>query len=132
MTQTAQRGRQIVVAAAVAGALAVGLGAFGVHGLRGVVTPDRLATWQTGASYHLTHALAAALAGVVAMWRPSGAAVWAGRLFLIGIVLFSGSLYGLVLTDTPALGAVAPLGGVSFIAGWVALAVAARQMRPEA
>ncbi len=131
MTPT-HRGWQIVAAAGVAGAIAVAVGAFGAHALRDAVSSDRLATWQTGASYHLAHALAAALAGVVAAWTGSGAAVWAGRLFLVGIVLFSGSLYALVLLDLGVLGAVTPLGGVAFIAGWIALAVAAWRARPAA
>lgn len=129
MSPHARRGWRIVTVAGALGALAVGLGAFGAHALREAVPPERLGTWQTGASYHLAHALAAALAGVVAAWKGSGAAVWAGRLFLIGIVLFSGSLYALVLLDLDVLGAVTPLGGVAFIAGWIALAVAAWRIR---
>lgn len=122
-------GWTLVAMAAVAGALAVALGAFGAHGLEGTVSPERLVTWRTGAAYHLTHAVAASLAGVVVAFRPSYAARWAARLFLVGILLFSGSLYALVLLDLPVLGAVAPLGGVAFIAGWVALGVAAWQQR---
>ena len=131
MTPAARRGWRILLAAGVAGALAVALGAFGAHALRAAVSPDRLGTWQTGASYHLAHALAAGVAGVVAAWTGARAAVWAGRLFLIGIVLFSGSLYALVLLDLGVLGAVAPVGGAAFIAGWIALAVAAWQIQRE-
>ena len=111
-------------AAAALGGLAVALGAFGAHGLEGAVAPDRLATWRTGAQYHLAHALAAVVAFALAAFRASGAARWAGRLFVVGVALFSGSLYGLVLLDAPVLGAVAPLGGLALIAGWAALAVA--------
>lgn len=123
-------GWRLAAVAAAAGAVAVALGAFGAHGLEDAVSPDRLATWRTGATYHLAHAVAAALAGALAALRRSGPAAWAARLFLAGVVLFSGSLYALVLLDLPVLGAVAPLGGVAFIAGWAALAVAAwRQAR---
>lgn len=110
----------LLVVAGGSGAAAVALGAFGAHGLAEVVTPDRLATWHTAASYHLVHALAMGLTAVAARlgWRAGGA----GVLFLIGTVLFSGSLYLLVLLDLAVLGAVAPLGGLSFIGGWGRLA----------
>lgn len=121
------RGWRVTAWAALAGAVGVALGAFGAHGLAEAVPADRLATWRTGATYHLAHALAAALAGGLAALGLSGAALWAARLFLAGVVLFSGSLYGLVLLDLPLLGAVAPLGGVAFIGGWLALAYAAWQ-----
>ena len=88
------------------------------------MTPARLETWRTGASYHLAHALAGVVAGLLAGLRQSSAALWAGRLLLGGAVVFSGSLYALVLLDLPILGAVAPLGGALMIAGWAALAVA--------
>ena len=123
------KGWGLVTWAALAGAVAVALGAFGAHGLEEAVSADRLATWRTGATYHLAHALAAALAGGLAALGLSEAALWAGRLFLAGVVLFSGSLYALVLLDLPVLGAVAPLGGLCFIAGWAALALAAWRAR---
>lgn len=98
------------------GALAVAAGAFGAHGLEGHVTPERLTTWKTAANYHLIHSVVLfVLAG-----RP--AHPWSFRLFVAGILLFSGSLYLLVLLDLPWLGAVTPLGGVSFILGWLSLA----------
>lgn len=120
---------RLVAAAAVSGALAVALGAFGAHALDGAVAPERLATWGTGAAYHLAHSVAAVLAGVAALHRPEAAR--AGWLFLLGVALFSGSLYALVLTDVGALGAVAPLGGAAFIAGWGALAWAGRTAARE-
>lgn len=106
------------------GALAVALGAFGAHALDGMVVDDRIATWRTGALYHALHALATAGAGVLAATTGATAALWAARLFVTGVVLFSGSLYALVLLDLGVLGAVAPVGGAAFIAGWLALAVA--------
>ena len=118
------RGWRLAAVAAGLGALAVALGAFGAHALAEAVSPDRLGTWRTAAQYHLAHALAGVGAGALGALRGSPAALWAGRLFLAGVVLFSGSLYALVLTDVGALGAVAPLGGTAFIVGWGALAVA--------
>ena len=114
---------RLVAWAAGCGALAVALGAFGAHGLEGAVTAERLATWRTGAGYHLAHSVAAALAGLAALRRPEAAR--AGWLFLLGVALFSGSLYALVLLDVALLGAVAPLGGLAFFVGWAALALAA-------
>ena len=117
-------GWRTAAVSAVLGALAVGLGAFGAHGLEGAVSAGRLETWRTGASYHLAHALAGVVAGLAAGLRQSGAALWAAWLFVAGAVVFSGSLYALVLLDLAVLGAVAPLGGLLLIAGWAALAVA--------
>ena len=119
-----RRGWRLAAGAAGLGALGVALGAFGAHGLRDLVTADRLETWRTAAQYHQLHALAAVAAGALAALRASKPALWAARLFLAGVVLFSGSLYGLVLLDAGGLGAVAPLGGLAFIGGWAALAVA--------
>lgn len=115
-------GARLFAAACVAGALAVALGAFGAHALADAVPPQRLETWRTGASYHLAHALAAAIAAHIGgTWGRRASA-----LFLGGVLAFSGSLYGLVLTGASALGAVAPVGGVLFMAGWVALALEGR------
>ncbi len=107
--------------AAINGALAVMGGAFGAHGLQGVLVPTALATFETGARYHLTHALALGLSAVTK--RPgTQTAAW---LFLGGIVLFSGSLYLLALTGVRGFGFVTPFGGLAFIGGWLTLAWAA-------
>ncbi len=104
------------------GALGVGSGAFGAHALEAHIDDARLIeVWHTGAKYHLIHALA--LLGVAA--HP-GQPDRAGWLFVAGIVLFSGSLYLMTLTGARWLGAITPLGGVAFIAGWLTLAFAAR------
>jgi len=109
--------------AAINGALAVAAGAFAAHGLKGTLSPEMLETFKTGAFYHLSHALAMAIAAFVPnVW--GARAVW---LFLIGIVLFSGSLYALALSGVRILGVVTPFGGVAFIAGWLALALAGRR-----
>ena len=107
---------------AIFGGVGVALGAFGAHGLRTVVTPDRLAVFETGVRYHLVHALAilaAAWAAHVA--GDSRAPRIAGALFAAGVVLFSGSLYALALTGVTMLGAVTPIGGLAFLLGWALL-----------
>ncbi len=117
--------------AAINGFLAVAAGAFGAHGLEGRVSPRALEIFQTGAHYHLTHALAMGLAALVNRTspaaKPARIAAW---LFLAGIVLFSGSLYFLGVTESYALVLVTPVGGVCFLAGWAYLAYAAYRMTP--
>ncbi len=117
---------------AISAGLGVAIGAFGAHGLDGLLqgqelTPDkaveRLATFETGARYHMYHALAMLAVGWAGTRWKSPLIRLAGWLFLLGTLIFSGSLYVLVLTDTPVLGAITPLGGVAFIAGWALLAV---------
>ncbi|HEX4345998.1 MAG TPA: DUF423 domain-containing protein [Vicinamibacterales bacterium] len=117
--------RTFILIAALAGFTGVTLGAFGAHGLRARLTPEMLAVFETGVRYHLIHAVAIlATAGLVE--RLGGRlVVSAGWLFLGGIVLFSGSLYLLALTGITILGAITPLGGLAFLAGWACLAIAA-------
>jgi len=114
--------RTFLALGAVSAALAVGLGAFAAHGLRGRLGPDALTTFETGARYHMYHALGLlAVAWAASRW-PGGATAAAGWLFVAGTVLFSGSLYLLSVTGQRWLGAVTPLGGLAFILGWLALA----------
>ncbi len=102
--------------------LSVALGAFGAHGLRDTLSPEDLATFEMGARYQMYHALALlAVAWAYARWEAPLVQV-AGWLFVIGILIFSGSLYALVLTGQRWLGAVTPLGGVALLAAWVVLA----------
>lgn len=97
--------------------MGVALGAFGAHALRARVTPEMLAIWQTGVLYHLIHALV--LLALALYARATGADIrWASRFFLAGILVFSGSLYALVLSGARILGAVTPLGGVALLIGW--------------
>ncbi len=104
---------------------AVGAGAFGAHGLRSRLTPDLLTVFETAARYQMYHALALlAVAWAVTRW-PGPWAVRAGWLFVAGTVLFSGSLYALALSGVRWLGAVTPLGGAAFLAGWGCLLLAA-------
>jgi uncharacterized membrane protein YgdD (TMEM256/DUF423 family) len=119
-----------LVIAAVNGGLAVAAGAFAAHGLSERLGAHALATFETGARYHMYHALAMGLAAIGLRGRAAGAARWSASLFLAGIVLFCGSLYLLALTGQPALAFVTPLGGVAFLAGWVLLAVAAARIEP--
>jgi uncharacterized membrane protein YgdD (TMEM256/DUF423 family) len=111
------------------GALGVALGAFGAHGLKARVTADMLAIWETGARYHVLHALAMLATGWACERWPGAYPNAAGWLFLSGIALFSGSLYALALTGVRALGAITPVGGLCFIAGWACLAMAAGRGR---
>jgi uncharacterized membrane protein YgdD (TMEM256/DUF423 family) len=110
---------------AVSAAISVAAGAFGAHALKARLAPELLAVFETGARYQMYHALGLVAAAWAAGRPGGGAAVWAGWLFAAGTVLFSGSLYALALSGVRALGAVTPLGGVAFIGGWIALAVAA-------
>jgi len=105
--------------------LAVAAGAFGAHALRGKLTPEMLAVFETGVRYHMYHALALILTSL-AMPRMGGWLVsTAGWCFVAGIVLFSGSLYTLALSGVTIFGAITPLGGLAFLAGWACLALAA-------
>ena len=107
---------------AMLGALGVAAGAFGAHGLKVRVSPEMLAAFETGVRYHLIHALAL-LATAWATTRWASAAIHAaGWLFLVGVVLFSGSLYAMCLTGVRELGAITPIGGAAFIIGWLLLA----------
>ncbi|HYJ79903.1 MAG TPA: DUF423 domain-containing protein [Longimicrobiaceae bacterium] len=105
-------------------ALGVAAGAFGAHALRARLPADLLAVFETAARYQLYHALALLAVALAAARWPAGGWAAAGWLFTAGIVVFSGSLYLLALTGTRWLGAVTPFGGLCFLAGWAALAVA--------
>jgi len=122
--------RPLLLASAVNGFLGVALGAFGAHGLekRLAELPDvarRLAWWDTASHYHLLHAVALAAIALAADRLPGPWVGRAGVAMLVGIVLFSGSLYAMTLTGATALGAITPLGGVGFLLGWLALGIAA-------
>ena len=106
---------------AVNAALAVAAGAFAAHGLRDRLDARSLEVFETASRYHMYHALAIVAAGLIASSALRGAQI-AAWIFQIGIVLFSGSLYALALTGVKGLGAVTPLGGLAFLAGWLWLA----------
>lgn len=123
--------RTFIIIAAVMGAAGVALGAFGAHGLARVFEANgRAGTFGTAVQYHLIHAVVLLVVGLLGSQIDSRYVVWAGWLFVAGIILFSGSLYILAIFDVRIMGAVAPLGGTSFILGWLALALAAWQSSP--
>lgn len=121
--------RIFIVLSGAYGALAVGLGAFGAHGLQRRLShledgAKRLQWWETAAHYHLVHALALGLVAYLLGRHAGSLASGAGFCFAAGVLLFSGSLYTMTLTGVRALGAVTPFGGLLLIAGWVLLAIA--------
>ena len=105
--------------------LAVAIGAFGAHGLRARLSPDMMAVFQTGVQYHMYHALALILVAAILGHLSGWLIQTAGWCFLAGIVFFSGSLYLLAVTGVTMLGAITPIGGLLFLAGWACLAFAA-------
>ena len=117
--------QNFVLLGAIAAFLGVALGAFGAHGLRGRLSPDMLAVFETAVRYQMYHALALVLTSLL-MARMTG---WllstAGVCFAAGIVLFSGSLYLLAFTGVTMFGAITPVGGLAFLAGWACLVLAA-------
>lgn len=125
-------GRSFFVAGSVSGAAGVLLGAFAAHALRDTLTPAMVGIFETGVRYQMVHALALFIAGAAAeRLKDSGLPRYAGWFFLLGTVLFSGSLYLLALTGRRWLGIVTPLGGIAFVAGWLCLAMAALKVRKE-
>ena len=118
--------RLFIILAGAFGFLAVALGAFGAHGLQKIVAPELLAVWHTGVQYQMYHSLALLAVALLALsYINPVIAGWAGLAFVIGILLFSGSLYAIVLLGIRNLGLITPLGGVFFLIGWILLAVAA-------
>jgi uncharacterized membrane protein YgdD (TMEM256/DUF423 family) len=121
--------RRWVAIGAVSAAIAVAAGAFGAHALKARLAPEALAVWDTAARYQIVHALALlAVAQAAEAWR-SRLAHAAGWAFVLGTLLFSGSLYALALSGVRGLGAITPLGGVAFLVGWGCLAAAALRVR---
>ena len=115
--------RLALVLGAVAMFVAVAAGAFGAHALKGRLAPDMAAVWQTAVTYQAWHALGLVDVGALRLHWPDRAGLGvAGWLFFAGVVLFSGSLYALALTGVRGFGAVTPIGGVAFLAGWAVLA----------
>ena len=121
--------KPFLTTAALLAALAVALGAFGAHGLKQIVAVETVSTFETGVRYQMYHALALLLTGILFEKFPSRNLKAAGICFIIGIILFSGSLYlltALKAADTVGLngiGIITPFGGLFFIAGWIALAI---------
>lgn len=124
------KNKNILIAGAISMALAVSLGAFGAHALKKVLSPEMLTIYHTGVEYHFYHALGLLLVGTLATKFDSKWIRWSGILLLAGIIIFSGSLYVLALSGIKAFGAITPVGGLSFIAGWICLAVGISQSKP--
>ncbi|MCA0457176.1 MAG: DUF423 domain-containing protein [Chloroflexi bacterium] len=121
-------GRRLVMLAAFFGMLGVGMGAFGAHALSMVFKANgREATYQTAVQYHLIHTLALLFVSSAVRRWPGRLAHASGFFFTLGIIFFSGSLYILAIFDLPVMGAVAPIGGVAFILGWLLLGLTAWQ-----
>ncbi|MDI4644775.1 DUF423 domain-containing protein [Cohnella hashimotonis] len=118
--------KYIGIGAIVAG-LAVAFGAFGAHSLKETLSEHYLEVFETGVRYQMYHGLGLLLVALLSDRLPSATKLmrWSARLLLIGTVLFSGSLYILSLSSTDWLGAITPLGGVAFLAGWACVAIAA-------
>ena len=111
--------KTILMTASILLALAVAIGAFGAHGLKSHLSETMLQTWKTGVEYHFYHALGLLLIGVLSVSMPTNLLNWSAVFLFAGIVLFSGSLYILAITGIKWIGAITPLGGICFIAGWL-------------
>jgi len=123
--------RLFITLGAVAGLLAVALGAFGAHALRGRLDDYARGIFETAVQYHFHHSLALLAVGLLAINAPDASLLKSsGWLFLIGLLLFSGSLYALSLTGVKWLGAITPLGGLAFIAGWGCMAAFGWELLP--
>ncbi len=114
--------KRILVIGACAALIAVAAGAFGAHGLRPILSEKMMTVFETGVRYHLVHGLAMLIAGLSAHWFSHRIFVWAGWSFLLGLLLFSGSLYTLALSGIRGLGILTPFGGLAFLIGWGFLA----------
>ena len=116
--------RNILLAGAVFMALGVLFGAFGAHALKKILSPDMLAVFNTGVEYQFYHALGLLLVGLIGFRIKSKWLNWSGILMIFGIIIFSGSLYALSISGIKILGAITPIGGLAFVAGWICLAIA--------
>ena len=116
-------------AGAIIGAIGIAIGAFGAHGLKKVLPHDALVVYETGARYQMYHAFALLATAILYKEINTPAIIWAGRCFITGTILFSGSLYVLALLwpNFGILGMITPIGGTCFIFGWLLLAYAASQ-----
>ncbi|MEN0039251.1 MAG: DUF423 domain-containing protein [Cellvibrio sp.] len=123
--------RFFLMIAAIGGFLAVVIGAFAAHGLRKVLTPEMIEVVKTGVQYQMYHALALFIVGLWLSYKPATPGLKAGGLaFIMGVLLFSGSLYALAMGAPRWLGPVTPLGGLCFLIGWLLLLVAAWRSKP--
>jgi len=115
--------KNTIIVAGISGLLAVALGAFGAHGLKGIISPEMLEVYKTGVQYQFYHTFALLIVGILMNFSQSKALTWSACLFITGIVLFSGSLYILAITGVKALGLITPFGGITWIAAWLLMIV---------
>lgn len=115
--------KSILTVAAISGLVAVILGAFGAHFLKGIISPEMLETYKTGIQYQFYHTIVLLAVGVLMSFFNSKALKWSAYLFVIGMLLFSGSLYVMAISGVKALGIITPFGGVIWIAAWILLIV---------
>jgi uncharacterized membrane protein YgdD (TMEM256/DUF423 family) len=113
-----------IILGAINAFVAVALGAFGAHGLEGKIPDKYLEVWKTGVTYQMFHATGLMVVGLVSGKIGGPLMTWSGWLMFIGIILFSGSLYVLSVTQIKVLGAITPLGGLSFLAAWILVIIA--------
>jgi uncharacterized membrane protein YgdD (TMEM256/DUF423 family) len=123
--------KPLLIIASLFGLTGVALGAFGAHGLRGIVPPDLLATFETGVRYQMYHTFALFVTALLYGSADGRRVRIAGICFIVGIVIFSGSLYAMTFTGIRMFGAVTPFGGLGFLAGWVFLLLAALKIKKE-
>tara|TARA_B100000780_G_C20827823_1_gene328926 strand:- start:213 stop:599 length:387 start_codon:yes stop_codon:yes gene_type:complete len=120
--------QKVLKIASIFGVLAVVIGAFGAHGMeRILIENNRVETFETAVQYHFYHTIALLTVSVFFQNKMSSYLKWSAYLFIVGIVVFSGSLYVLSLTNITILGAITPFGGLSFIGGWIALFLSAKE-----
>lgn len=123
--------KSLLIIASLFGLTGVALGAFGAHGLRGIVPPDLLATFETGVRYQMHHTFALFATALLFDRAENGKLRTAGIFFVAGIVIFSGSLYAMTFTGIRMFGAVTPFGGLGFLTGWVFLLLASLKIKRE-
>jgi uncharacterized membrane protein YgdD (TMEM256/DUF423 family) len=119
--------KSILTIAAISGLLAVVLGAFGAHALKKMISPEMLEVYKTGVQYQFYHTFALLVVGILMYFNTSKALKWSGYLFVLGILLFSGSLYVMTITGIKALGIITPFGGTVWIVAWFLLMVHCRK-----
>ncbi|HEY5507203.1 MAG TPA: DUF423 domain-containing protein [Paludibacter sp.] len=120
--------KSILTIAAISGLLAVVLGAFGAHALKKMISLEMLEVYKTGVQYQFYHTFALLAVGILMHFNTSKALKWSGYLFVMGILLFSGSLYGMTITGIKGLGIITPFGGTVWIAAWFLLMVHCRKL----
>jgi uncharacterized membrane protein YgdD (TMEM256/DUF423 family) len=120
--------KSVLTIADISGLLAVVLGAFGAHALKKMISPEMLEVYKTGVQYQFYHTFALLAVGILMHFNTSKALKWSGYLFVVGILLFSGSLYIMTITGIKGLGIITPFGGTVWIAAWFLLMVHCRKL----